>query len=83
MAVGLAILELLRSVDGNQRYVPPPLAVSVTLSPDVILVEDDVALAVGPDVCVTETVCVCVQPFESVTVTVYVPTDSPVAVWVV
>jgi hypothetical protein len=62
-------------------YVPPPLAVLVTLVVVQLKLSEPVILAVGrlPS-CVTEVVAVAVQPFEPVTVTVYVPGEVIVAV---
>lgn len=50
-----------------------------TVHPDCV----DVVVTLNVLLDVTETVCVCVHPFESVIVAVYVPMESPVAVWVV
>jgi hypothetical protein len=55
----------------DHKYVPPPLAVLVTLVVVQVKFIEPVMLAVGrlPS-CVTEVVAVAVQPFEPVTVTV-------------
>ena len=60
-------------------YAAPPLAVSVADCPDVI-VTSLATEAVGPGPEETETVDTAVQPPASVTITVYVPADKPVAV---
>jgi hypothetical protein len=61
--------------------VPPPLAVLVTLVVVQVKLSEPVILAVGGVMlCVTLVVAVAVQPFEPVTVTVYVPGDVIVAV---
>ena len=62
-----------------QVYVPPPVAVSVVEVPDV-MVTLALTLATGPPVDVTVTVVVLEHPLASVTVAVYDPAASPVAV---
>jgi hypothetical protein len=55
----------------DHKYVPPPLAVLVTLVVEQLKLSVPVILAVGGVVlCVTLVVAVAVQPFEPVTVTV-------------
>ena len=69
-AVGVEQVMQDNPADGDQLYVPPPVAVSVVLAPIMIVLGLAPAVAVGPGVCVTLTVCVCVQPIASTMVTV-------------
>jgi hypothetical protein len=65
----------------DHKYVPPPLAVLVTMVVVQVKFVLPVMLAVGGVMlCVTLVVAVAVQPFEPVTVTVYVPGKLIVAV---
>ena len=58
----------------DHRYVPPPLAVLVTLVVAHVRLVDPMILAVGVTIsCVTAVVAVAVHPFAPVTVTVYMP----------
>ena len=60
---------------------PPPLAILVTLVVAQVRCVEPVMLTLGGVMlCVTLVVAVAVQPFEPVTVTVYVPGEVMVAV---
>ena len=54
---------------GDHKYVPPPVAVSDVFPPGEIELALVLAVTIGPDICVTLTVWVRIQPFASVTVT--------------
>ena len=69
--MGLLLLGLFREVEGDHKYVPPPVELSEVKPPDQITALVAVAEAVA-ELTATMTVAVAVQPFASVTVTVYV-----------
>lgn len=71
VATGLEIIELLKEPDGDQEYVPPPLATNVVEEPLQILAADP-ALETGKALTVTVTVLEDEHPFTSVPTTVYV-----------
>jgi hypothetical protein len=64
----------------DHKYVPPPLAVLVTLPVEQVKLAEPEILAIGGMIfCVTEVVAVAEQPLLPVTVTVYVPCEVIVA----
>jgi hypothetical protein len=71
LATGDEIDALLRSVTGNQLYVPPPDPFNVVLSP-LQKATSAPATATGNVFTVTSTLSVLTHPFASVSVSVYV-----------
>jgi len=72
VAVGFGQFVQLNPVAGIHRYVPPPVAAILALSPTSIVVSL-VIVALGPELPVIVVVCVFEQPLASVTVQLYVP----------